>query len=103
MSVLSRYIWKEILLHVAVATSVVLAISLLRRLGSFIGDAADGSLSANAIFELLSLRTIMGLPSLLTIGSYLGAVLGLGRLHKDQEMIALAACGIAPLRLAREV
>ena len=80
---------------------IVLGIFLIRRFGSLAADAGEGSLPMSVLMHLLALRTVMALPSLLPVVVYLGVVLGLSRLHRDREMIALRACGVTPLRTAR--
>jgi lipopolysaccharide export system permease protein len=97
---LARYVLREVLAHFVGLTLIVLAIFLVRRFGALLADAAEGSLSANVIAELLALRTAMALPSLIPVTAYLAIVLGLGRLHQDQETTALAACGVPPHRIS---
>lgn len=98
-SVLSRYVVREILLHVLGVLAIVLGIFLLRRFAGLLTDAAEGALPPNVILHLLGLRTIMALPSLLPVVLYLAILLALGRLHQDQEMTALNACGVGPGRV----
>ena len=98
-SVLSRYVVREILLHVLGVLAIVLGIFLLRRFAGLLTDAAEGALPANVILHLLGLRTIMALPSLLPVVLYVAILLGLGRLYEDQEMTALNACGVGPGRI----
>lgn len=102
-STLSRYLVREIAAYFLGVFAIVLAVFLTRRLGMFLGDALEGSLSADVIFEVLALRTLMALPSLLPTVLYLAILLGLGRLHDDHELTALAACGISPRRIAGTV
>lgn len=103
MRVLSRYIVREIVVQFAVIGAIVLGIFLIRRFGVLLTDAAEGALPADVLFELLSLRTIMALPSLLPAVLYLSILLALGRLHQDQEILAAEACGVSPLRVSRIV
>ena len=100
---LSRYVVKEIGLHFLAAMGIVLGISLVRRLGNFLGAAAAGSLPADAVLHLLAIRTVAALPSLLPVMFYVGIILGLGRLYADNEMTALAASGVSPLRIPKIV
>jgi lipopolysaccharide export system permease protein len=95
-AVLPRYLVREILLHALGVLAVVLATFLVRRFGSLLGEVADAPLPLSMIAELLSLRTIMALPSLLPAVLYASVLLGLGRLYRDNEMTALAACGVGP-------
>src|SRR5262245_29176221 len=103
LPMLSRYVVPEILGHLLAVTAIVVGISMLQRLSGFLVEAADGSLPADVVFSLLSLRTVVSLPSLLPAILYLAIVLGVGRLHQDGEVTALESCGISPLRLAQGV
>lgn len=103
MSILSRYAVKEILSHLFGVLSVVLGIFLIRRIGVLIDDTAGASVSTGVILHLLGLRTLMALPSLLPVAIYLSVLLGLSRLYRDQEMTALIACGVAPVRIRAAV
>ncbi len=103
MSVLFRYTTREILSHIAGVLAVVLGVFLVRRCAALIGDAAEGSIAVATVFELLGLRTLMALPSLLPVVLYLAVLLSLGRLYQDLEMTALAACGVAPGQVQRNV
>lgn len=103
MSILSRYTVKEILSHLTGVLAIILGIFLVQRFASLLGDATEGSFPVAAISHLLGLRTVMALPSLFPVTFYIAIFLGLGRLHQDQEMVALAGCGVAPGRIHRAV
>lgn len=99
MSILFRYTVREVLAHLAGVMAVVLGVFLIRRFGALLDAAADGSLPTAVILHLLGLRTIVALPSLVPVVVYLGVLLALGRLYRDEEMTALAACGVGPGRV----
>lgn len=101
--VLPRYVAREILVHALGVVVVALGIFLVRRFGSLLGDATQGALPLIAILHLLVLRTIMALPSLMPAVVYVAVLLGLGRLYRDNEMTALAACGVRPARTSTAV
>jgi lipopolysaccharide export system permease protein len=103
VSLLSRYAVWETASHAGGGFAVVLAIFLTTRLGDLLADAAVGSLPGGVIAELLALRTVMALPSLLPAVLYLGVLLGLSRLSRDHELTALEACGVAPHRVHRAI
>jgi lipopolysaccharide export system permease protein len=103
VSILSRYVVKEILSHLFGVLSVVLGIFLIRRIGVLVDDTAGASVSTGTILHLLGLRTLMALPSLLPVVLYLSVLLGLSRLYRDHEMTALIACGVAPGRVRAAV
>jgi lipopolysaccharide export system permease protein len=103
MSVLSRYVFREILSHLAGVLAVIVGIFLVRRFALLLADAAEGALPIGIIVHLLALRTVMALPSLLPVILYLAVLLALGRLYQDQEMTALAGCGVPAARIRRAV
>ncbi len=103
VSVLDRYVVKEVLSHAAGGFLVVLAIFLVTRLSNLLSDAAVGSLPGGIVATLLALRTMMALPSLLPAVLYLGVLLAMNRLSRDRELLAMACAGVTPGRLERAV
>lgn len=96
---LSRYIIRETAVHAGAGFLVVLGVFIVTRLSSLLSDAATGSLPGDVVAELLILRTVMAVPSLLPAVLYLGVLLGLGRLSSDAELVAMEACGVSPRRV----
>jgi lipopolysaccharide export system permease protein len=99
--VFDRYVAKEILLPYAAAavflSQILLATQLLSESELLFGSgvsAADAAVVALALTPHL-------LGFVLPIAFLLGAVIGLGRLAEDREIIALGAAGVSPLRLYR--
>ena len=61
---------------------------------SYITKASLGKIPAEFIFQLLGLKLLSDLMLILPLGFFLALLLSLGRLYKDNEITALAACGI---------
>ncbi len=101
--ILDRYVVREIATSALAGFAVVLAIFLVTRLSSLLSDAAVGSLPGSVVASLLGLRTLMALPSLLPAVLYLGVLLGVSRLSRDRELLAMASVGLGPGRLDRAV
>ncbi|BDG07155.1 LptF/LptG family permease [Anaeromyxobacter paludicola] len=101
MSALDRYLAREILLPFGAGllflTQLLLATQLLSQ--------GDVLLGAGASFRDLGLVCLDLLPHLmgyvLPVAFLLGAVVGVGRLAEDRELVALSAAGLAPSRLVR--
>ncbi|HZZ83550.1 MAG TPA: LptF/LptG family permease [Anaeromyxobacteraceae bacterium] len=101
MSALDRYLAREILLPFGAGllflTQLLLATQLLAQ-----GDVLFG---AGVSLVDLGLVCLFILPHLLgyvlPVAFLLGAVVGVGRLAEDRELVALSAAGIAPSRLVR--
>lgn len=96
---LTRYLWREIFSHFLGVTTIVIVLSCLRRLTNYIGEAADGLLPIDAVLQLIGIRTIVALPSLLPVALYFAILLALRRLRLDRETTALEICGLHPARL----
>lgn len=82
---------------------VLLLIFLTRYLVLYLSDAASGKISGEIVFDMLALRTVTSFSIILPFGLYIAILLAFGRLYKDSEMTALAACGVGPLNVIRTV
>lgn len=103
VSLLDRYVVREVATHALAGFVVVLAIFLVTRLSTLLSDAAVGSLPGSVVARLLTLRTVMALPSLLPAVLYLGVLLAIDRLSRDREVLAMESAGVTPGRLERAV
>ncbi len=101
MSLLDRYLAREILLPFAAGlvflTQLLLATALLARADVLFGSGV--SPVDLGVMTLALLPHFLGF--VLPVAVLLGAVLGVGRLSEDREVVALGAAGISPLRLVR--
>jgi lipopolysaccharide export system permease protein len=98
---IDRYLAKEILLPfvagVLFLTQLLLATQLLAQADVLFGSGVALVDVAAIVASLLP--HVLGY--VLPIAFLLGAVLGVGRLGEDREVVALAAAGISPARLVR--
>ena len=102
-STIDRYLIREIGLTLLATALVLLAMVLSHRLANYLSKAASGLLARDSIFLLLGLQTVEILILLIPLAFLLGIMLALGRLYRDHEMAALAACGYGPLSVYRAV
>ena len=93
MRTLDRYIFKEIAASWFAVTVVLLVIMVANVLARFLSKVTDGSLPADALFLLVGVKVINLLVTLIPLGLYLGVLLAFGRMYRDSEMSAIAACG----------
>jgi lipopolysaccharide export system permease protein len=91
---ISRYLTKEILTTWIAVTTVLFLIFFSNRFMRYLADAASGAISNEAVFQLVAIKSLTSLPVLLPLALYLAVLVAMGRLYKDSEMTALAACGI---------
>lgn len=103
MSRLTRYITHEILSYAAGSFAVILAVFIVRRSALLLAEMTEAALPLGPMLELLGLRTVMALPSLLPAVLYLAVLLAFVRLNQDHELAAFEACGVARGRIYRAV
>ncbi len=94
---------REIGLTLLATALVLLAMILSHRLASYLSKVANGLLARDSIFLLLGLQTVEVLILLIPLAFLLSIMLALGRLYRDHEMAALAACGYGALSAYRAV
>ena len=100
-SIIDRYLVREVVLTWLAVSLVLWLILVSARLSRYLAQAAAGELPGAAVFRLLGLKSVEFLVFIMPLALFLGVMLGLGRLYKDSEMAALAACGVGTARLYR--
>jgi len=98
---LDRYLAREILLPFAAAllflTQLLLASQLLAQADVLFGGGVSPWDVARILVDLVPHLLEYVLP----VAFLLGAVLGVGRLAEDREVVALSSVGVSPVRLVR--
>lgn len=102
-SIIDRYLAREIGLTLLATALALMAIILSHRLALYLSKVANGLLARDSIFLLLGLQAVELLVVFLPLAFLLSIMLTLGRLYRDHEMAALAACGYGPLSIYRAV
>ena len=103
LTIIDRYILREILQTCAAVLAVLLLIVLTNTLIYMLGQVVDGRIGGDALLPLLLANISQVLVMLIPPGLYLGVLLAFGRLYADSEMAALRAGGFGPARLYRPV
>jgi lipopolysaccharide export system permease protein len=101
MSTLDRYLLRELF---KVLTGVLLAVSLILSSLGFVRlleDAALGDLNPDAVLPLMGYQMLHYLARTVPAALFLSILAVLGRLYRDSEMTALAACGFGTARIYR--
>jgi lipopolysaccharide export system permease protein len=101
VSLLDRYLAREILLPFGAGlvflTQILLATQILAQADILFGSGV----SFLDVVRVIGLLTPHFLGFILPVAFLLGAVVGVGRLAEDREIIALGAAGLSPARLVR--
>ncbi len=96
---IARYVAREVAVALAAVTGVLYLIYISHRLVRFLAEAEQGGLPGRLLLELLALKSLSNLPALLPLALFLAVLLAFGRLHRDAEAVALAACRAGPGRV----
>ncbi|MGK2913425.1 MAG: LPS export ABC transporter permease LptF [Porticoccaceae bacterium] len=103
MLLIERYLMKEVRRPLLALLAVLTFIFASYTASRYLNDAADGAIGLGTVLRITGYRVLIALEVLVPVGLYVAVVLGLGRLHHDQEMTAMTAAGIGPLRAYRAV
>ncbi|NNF15555.1 MAG: LPS export ABC transporter permease LptF [Gammaproteobacteria bacterium] len=101
MTILDRYIFREVSQAWLAVTGVLLVILVGNQFARILGDAAVGKLPRDDIFWLLGLTSLNYLTVLVPVALFLSVMLAMGRFYRDSEMAAIVACGVGPRTLYR--
>jgi lipopolysaccharide export system permease protein len=97
--IIDRYLAREVLQTYLAVLLVLLLIFMGRYFALYLADASAGEISGEIVIDMLFLRTITSLNVMLPFGLFVAVLLAFGRLYKDSEMTAMAACGVGPTRV----
>ncbi len=92
--ILRRYLLRELASPFAVVCGSLLLVFTGYSSARFLGEAASGALPGSLAAVLIGLKLIISLDAIVPMALMLSVALGLGRLQRDQETTALAACGL---------
>lgn len=96
---IERYIITEIARSFAVGLAILCAVFVAFSAAVKLSDAATGAAGIAVIAQLVLLSLLATLEVLVPTTLYLAILFVIGRMHRDSEMIALAAAGVGEGRL----
>lgn len=103
LSILTRYISKEVLKTSLAVTAVLLLMVASSRFAYYLSRAVAGELDAQAVITIILNLIPAYISYLLPLGSFVGLIVALGRMSVDNELTILSANGISPSKLIRIV
>ncbi len=86
---------REVVQSVLAVLAVLLFVYSSNRFVGFITEAALGRTSTNLLVQMFLFKVVSNLAVLAPIGVFLGTIFALGRLHRDSEVVAMAASGVS--------
>ncbi|WP_416886706.1 LPS export ABC transporter permease LptF [Marinospirillum sp.] len=99
--ILYRYIGREILLTTAAVTSILLLVIVGSRFARFLGRAASGRISLDALGHLTLLYMPYAAQLILPLSFILALMLTFGRLYMQSEMAVIQASGVSQRQLLK--
>jgi lipopolysaccharide export system permease protein len=103
LSLITRYINKEVLISALVVSMVLLLIISSGRFAHYLSRAVTGELDVQAVLAIIVNLLPAYLSSLLPLGGFLGVLLTLGKMSVDNELTVLFANGISQRQLVQMV
>ncbi|MBI2994359.1 MAG: LPS export ABC transporter permease LptF [Gammaproteobacteria bacterium] len=103
MARIERYIVVEILKPLAAVGGILVGLFASFSAARYLAEAVSETIGADVMVQLVLLKTVIALEVLVPLALYVAIVLGLGRLHRDQEITALLAAGVGSRRIIHAV
>jgi len=103
LSIITRYINREVLVSALAVSMVLLLIISSSRFAHYLSKAVTGELDAQAVVEIIINLLPAYLSTLLPLGGFLAVLLTLGRLSVDNELTVLFANGVSQAQLVKAV
>jgi len=94
--IIGRYIAREISQAMLAVMTILLLIYVSNHFVRILSEVDSGALQVKVIALMLGLKTVSALGILLPLALFLAVLLAFGRLYKDNEAVALEACGVSP-------
>lgn len=98
--ILFRYLAKEIVISMFAVSATLLVIVMSGRFVKYLGQAAAGELSPEAVLSIMAYRLPSFLELVLPLGLFIAILLAYGRMYVESEMTVMSACGLSVRRLA---
>ncbi|MBP6097169.1 MAG: LPS export ABC transporter permease LptF [Methyloversatilis sp.] len=98
MMLIERYIVREVRRPLLALLGVLTVIFASYTASRYLNEAAGGAMGLGNVLRITGYKVLIALEVLAPVALYVSVVIGLGRLHHDQEMTVLSAAGMPPLR-----
>lgn len=94
--IIGRYIAREISQAMAATLTVLMLIYVSNHFVRILGEVDTGHLQSEVVITMLSMRILSSMSILLPLALFLAVLLAFGRFYKDNEAVAMEACGVSP-------
>ncbi len=101
--IIDRYVIFEVVRPFAIAIGALVVLFVAYTSAVILNDVVAGKFGVQVVAILILLRTVIVMEVLLPTALYLSVVMGIGRLYRDSEMMALWSLGVSEFRLLRGI
>lgn len=99
MGLIFRYLARETYTTMLAVTSILVLIFMSHQFVHYLGDAAIGRLTPQAVLQVMCIQIPLLLGFMFPLGFFLGILISFGRLYIDNEMTIFNACGVSKLQI----
>jgi len=103
MTVLDKMIIKDLLKTVISVEMVLVVIIVSRKFIKVLAQAIEGNIASDTVLALLGLRIVIAATTFLPAALFMAVLMVLGRMHREQEMSAIASAGGGMFTIYRAV
>ncbi len=103
ISIIDRYILREVLKSFLAILAVLLLIFTSNSFIKILQKAVSGTISNDVLFQLVALKSVDILGTVMPAAFFFAVLYAIGRMYRDSEMTALASCGFGFRRVYRAV
>lgn len=92
-TVLDKMIMKDVLKTVIAVLTVLVVIIVSRKFIKILAQAVEGNIANETVLNLLGLKMVVATATFLPAATFMAVLMVLGRMHREQEMAAIASAG----------
>lgn len=93
LTVLDKMIVKDLFKTVVSVLTVLVVIIVSRKFIKILAQAIEGNIASETVLALLGLKIIIAATTFLPAALFMAVLMVLGRMHREQEMAAIASAG----------
>ena len=102
LTIIFRYLIRQIMISMIAVSTILLMVFMSGRFLKYLGNAAEGEISAGVLFSVMAYRFPGFLELILPLGLFIGILLAYGRMYLESEMTVLLACGVSEGDILRQ-
>jgi len=103
MTDIERYIFVEVIKPLTAVLCILVGLFACFSSARYLAQAITETLGIVLMLKLVFLKTLIALEVLIPIALYVSIIIGLGRMHRDQEIVAMRAAGISGVRIIKAI